>query len=222
MRLLIVEDDHGIATSTQLALRHNYQVDYCDRIDEALHLATVNTYSTIILDLYLPDGSGLELCQQLRESSVTTPILIITGEIDEAIRVAALDGGADDYLIKPFSINELSARIRAVLRRGRSNATTDLRAGKLVLNPATRQVTHNGIQMTLRRKEFDLLELFMTHPGQVLTRDQIQDQAWDHDSLLITNTVDVHIKHLRDRIDRPFGFEQIGTVHGIGNQFVSK
>ena len=221
MRLLLIEDDLGIAAAVEQALRRSYQVDLCDTVGEALHLATVNTYAAIILDLGLPDGSGLVLCRELRQNHVMTPILIVTGESDEAMRVEALDEGADDYLIKPFSINELSARIRALLRRSRTSATTDLRSGELVLDPVSREVTYTGERIRLRRKEFDLLELFMTHPGQVLTRDQIQEQVWDHDSILITNTVDVHVKYLRDRIDRPYGLHQIRTVHGIGYQFVS-
>jgi DNA-binding response OmpR family regulator len=220
MRLLLVEDDYGIAASIQLALKQSYHVDTCTRVEEALHAASVNNYAAIILDLGLPDGSGLELCRQLRTNTITTPILIITAEFEESIRIAALDEGADDYLMKPFSLRELSARLRAVLRRSRERATTNLQSGKLLLNPITRQVSYDGEPIRLRRKEFDLLELFMSSPGQVLSRDQIVEQVWDHDSLLITNTVDVHIKHLRDRIDRPYGLNQVRTVYGVGYQFV--
>jgi two-component system OmpR family response regulator len=219
MRLLLVEDNPTIAEVIRRALKGSYQVDHCDHIEEALHLATVNTYATIVLDLGLPDGNGIELCRELRSNGITTPILVVTGEMEEGIKVAALDAGADDYLMKPFSLNELAARIRAVLRRGRSSTTNDLVSGRLLLDPVTRQVYYDGEAIRLRRKEFDLLELFMTHPYQVLTRDQILEQIWDHASLLITNTVDVHIKHLRDRVDRPFGLQQIKTVHGIGYKF---
>jgi two-component system OmpR family response regulator len=220
MRLLIVEDNLMVTTVLKQILQNSYQLDHCERVDEAMHLTWVNTYAAMILDLGLPDGNGIELCRNLRRRGVITPIMIVTGQMDESIKVDALDAGADDYLVKPFSINELNARIRALLRRSRHSTTTALSSGSLHLDPVTRQVNYGTSLIVLRRKEFDLLELFLTHPNQVLTRTQILEQVWEHDSALITNAIDVHVKHLRDLVDRPFGLHQIQTVHGIGYKFV--
>lgn len=220
MQLLIVEDDPMVTRALEQTLKRVYQIDHCDRADEAQYLAGVTDYAAIILDLGLPDGDGIELCRSLRLKAIATPILILTGRTEDEAKVAALDAGADDYLTKPFSSSELAARIRALLRRSLASTLTILESGRLRLDPVTRQALYNGQVITLRRKEFDLHELLMCHPNQVLTRSQILEQIWDHDSLLITNTVDVHIKHLRDRIDRPYGLDQIQTVHGIGYKFV--
>jgi DNA-binding response OmpR family regulator len=202
------------------ALKRSYHVDHCEQIEEAEHLISVTDYSAILLDLGLPDGSGVELCRRLRKSGITTPILIVTGEMDVEMRVTALDAGADDYLTKPFSINELSARLRSVLRRDRTNVSTELKSGGLKLDTIERRASYEGQLIRLRRKEFDLLELFMLHPNQVLSRSQIREQVWDHDSALVTNVVDVHVKCLRDQIDRPYQTGHIQTVHGIGYKFV--
>jgi two-component system OmpR family response regulator len=220
MRLLIVEDDPTIAMALQRMLKRSYQTERCERADEAQYLASVNDYAAIILDLGLPDRDGIELCRSLRLMAINVPILILTGRSEEAAKVAALDAGADDYLTKPFSSNELTARIRALLRRGLARTLTPLESGRLRLDPVTRQASYGGAMVPLRRKEFDLLEFFMCHPNQALSRSQILDQLWDHDNGLVTNTVDVHVKHLRDRVDRPYGVNQIQTVHGIGYKFV--
>lgn len=219
MRILIVEDNRQLRSALAQTLKPVYLVDECGTADEALYLAAISRYAAIILDLGLPDGDGIDLCRDLRLDDVIAPILVLSGRYTENDKISALDAGADDYITKPFSAGELQARLRAVIRRSTIATERLIAAGSLTLNPATRQVSCNGSEISLRRKEFDLLECLMRHPKQVLNRMQLFEQSWDHAGESNTNTVDVHIKYLRDRIDRPFGTHRIRTVHGIGYKF---
>jgi len=219
MRILIVEDDRQLSKALAQTLKPVYLVDECGSADEALYLAAISPYAAIVLDLGLPDGDGIDLCRDLRLDNVVAPILVLSGRYTESDKISALDAGADDYVTKPFSAGELQARLRAIIRRSTTTTERPRATGDLTLDPATRQVLCNGNEIRLRRKEFDLLECLMRHPKQVLNRMQLFEQSWDHAGEANTNTVDVHIKYLRDRIDRPFGTHRIKTVHGIGYKF---
>lgn len=219
MRILIVEDNRQLRQALTQTLKPTYSVDECGTADEALYLAAIMPYVAIVLDLGLPDGDGIDLCRDLRADNIVSPILILSGRYTESDKVNALDAGADDYITKPFSAGELQARLRAIIRRSTIVTERLIATGDLTLNPATRQVLCNGSEIRLRRKEFDLLECLMRHPKQVLNRVQLFEQSWDHAGEANTNTIDVHIKYLRDRIDRPFGTHRIRTVHGIGYKF---
>jgi two-component system OmpR family response regulator len=164
----------------------------------------------------LPGIDGFEVCRELRESGVWTPILMLTARDGVQDRVAGLDSGADDYLTKPFSFAELLARLRALTRRGLAERPTVLEVGSLRLDPATRQVWRNEVQVALSAKEFALLETFMRRPGQVLSRLDLIDHAWDYAYENRSNVVDVYVRYLRAKIDRPFGLASIETVRGAG------
>jgi len=169
-----------------------------------------------VLDVMLPGIDGFETCRRLRGDEVWTPILMLTARDSVEDRVAGLDGGADDYLAKPFSFSELSARIRALVRRGSVERPTKVRVDDLELDPASRRVSRAGTEISLSAKEFALLETFMRHPGSVLSRLQLLEHAWDYEYENRSNVVDVYVRYLRDKIDRPFGRESIETVRGAG------
>ena len=217
MKILLIEDDVHFAETVRGELQKTYIVDVSFSGKEGEYLAQLNNYSLIILDLVLPDTNGVNICKNIRKSNISVPILILTG-VDELMeKVSALDSGADDYLVKPFSFRELKARIRALLRREYKTIISHiLSLDNLTLDPATRQVIHLGKQIPLRRKEFDLLEYMMRNAGKVLTREMILNHVWENTYDAFTNTVDVHIKYLRDRIDKPFMTSLIQTVHGVG------
>jgi two-component system OmpR family response regulator len=184
--------------------------------NEGLRKAEQVSYDAILLDLNLPDISGEEVCTELRRRGLTTPVIVLTGRDLTADKVSLLDMGADDYMTKPFNLTEVSARLRAVMRRVGSSNSKDLVVGDLVLDPAGRTLWRKGKPITMRRKEFDLFEYMMRHAGQTLTRAMILEHVWEMSEDLWANVVDVHIKHLRDKIDRPFGTQLIKTVHGVG------
>ncbi len=220
MRILLVEDDIALAGTISLALKPLYAFDMAHTAQKGLELAQYNDYDCVLLDLTLPDSDGLEVCARLREQGYKAPIIMLTarGSIDE--RVRGLDTGADDYLTKPFSLVELQARIRAVLRRTPDTlASNKLTAGNVSLDLTTREVLRDGKSVTLRRKEFDLLEYLLRNQGRVLTRSMILEHVWDNSIDPFTNAIDVHIKYLRDRIDRPYDDQLIKTVHGLGYKF---
>lgn len=219
MRLLFIEDDPLVMRALNKTLGQTYRHDHASTAEDGLYLATTTDYALIVLDLGLPDGDGIELCRQLRNERVRAPVLVLTARAEEGVKVTALDAGADDYLVKPFSAPELMARIRALLRRSHGSGKAALTSGELHLNPQGRQVTFAGKPVKLRRKEFDLLECFMRHPEQVLSRSQLFEHVWQDSADLTTNVVDVHIKYLRDKIDRPHRLYQIQTVRGLGYQF---
>jgi DNA-binding response OmpR family regulator len=217
MRLLIIEDSAEVVAALRRGLRTAYVIDIAATGADGLHQAEVGEYDLILLDLTLPDKDGREVCRELRAAGHNTPIMILTArsEVDE--KVALLDLGADDYLTKPFSLEELKARIRVLLRRDSSTvASSDLMVGDLVLDVATRLASRQKQPLKLRRKEFDLLEYLMRNAGKTVTRQMILDHVWDMNDSLWTNAIDVHIKYLRDKIDRPFGSHMIRTVHGVG------
>lgn len=217
MKILIIEDNRSLADSLKRHLGKTFVVDVCRNGEDGVKQAVGGSHGVIILDLHLPDMHGRDICLTLRQQNVPTPILILTAESDIPQRVALLNAGADDYVTKPFSMAELRARLNALMRR--SPAITGsglLRIEDLVVDPARRQVIRSGIPISLRRKEFDILEYLMRHRGTAVSRASIVDHAWDTGKETWHNTVDVHIKHLRDKIDRPFKKPLIKTAYGIG------
>jgi two-component system, OmpR family, response regulator len=169
-----------------------------------------------VLDVMLPGMDGFETCRRLREEGIWSPVIMLTARDSVEDRVAGLDGGADDYLAKPFSFAELLARLRALARRGPVERPAVLEVGTLKLDPAARRVWREETEVNLSAKEFQLLETFMRHPGEVLSRYQLLEHAWDYDYENRSNIVDVYVRYLRDKIDRPFGANQLETVRGAG------
>lgn len=222
-RFLLIDDDRNIARALALALRNTYAVDIAGDGEQALALTSEGRYAAIILDLNLPGLTGLEVCRRLRDSGLDCPILVLTGESEVITKIKLLDAGADDYLTKPFSLGELKARLR-VLLRSRSPARhlpRKLDACGLMLDRRTHAVTRDGVSISLRRKEFALLECLMEHAGSVVTRAALVRHGWQGAEQPWTNTVDVHIKYLRDKLDRPFDTPVIHTVHGLGYRLCS-
>jgi len=198
-------------------LQPHYIVDVSTTGQDGLYKADTNQYDVVVLDLSLPDQPGLKVCKQLRLGGCTCPIIIVTARTEVQDKVSLLDVGADDYLTKPFNLDELKARIRALLRReGSSNYSSQIIVGDLVVDTASRIAAMQGQPIDLRRKEFDLLEYLVRNAGKTLTRQMILDHVWEMNDNIWTNAIDVHIKYLRDKIDRRFGVRMIKTVHGIG------
>ena len=217
MRALIVEDHLKMASLIRRGLRkEGMAADVAGSGEDALGRAQATEYDAIILDLMLPGMDGFEVCRRLREAGVWTPILMLTARDSVRDRVAGLDGGADDYLTKPFSYAELLARLRALVRRGPIERPAELRIGDLRLDPARRQVWRGEAEIGLSPKEFSILETFMRRPGEVLSRFQLLEHAWDYDYENRSNIVDSYIRLLRRKIDRPFGVQTIETVRGVG------
>jgi two-component system OmpR family response regulator len=217
MRVLIVEDQVKMASLIRRGLRkEGMAADIAVKGEDALWMAQATEYDVIILDLMLPGIDGLEVCRRLRGEKVWSPVLMLTARDAVRDRVAGLDGGADDYLTKPFSYAELLARLRALVRRGPIERPTELTAGELRLDPAGHRVWRGETQIELSAKEFAILEIFMRRPGEVLSRYQLLEQAWDYDYENRSNVVDSYIRFLRKKIDRPFGVESIETVRGMG------
>ena len=215
--ILLVEDDPSIILTLTHALRNDFKIDPVQTGKLAIYKCDVNEYDLIVLNLGLPDLNGLQVCQQLRERGVTTRIMILSGETRTIAKINLLDAGANDYVSKPFSLGELKARMRVLLRNmPKPPLPRQIMAGDLLLDRKTRTVSRGGARVRLRRKEFAMLECLMEHAGSVVTRDILVNRAWDYDTHVWTNTIDVHIKHLRDKIDRPFGKTTIRTVHGLG------
>ena len=217
MRILLVEDDAELASTLADELGGFYLVDLCGAGKSCLDLADSNLYDVIILDLGLPDMSGIEVCRTLRQKKVFTPILVLTGRSQSNDRLSAFDAEADDYVVKPFEIEELIARLRALTRRSKAPIRSAvLVAGPLTLNLVSREVASNQVRIMLRRKEFDLLEFLLINQPNVVTREEILDHVWDKNVDAFTNVIDVHINHLRNKVDRPFGSQLIETVYGYG------
>lgn len=222
--ILLVEDDRYVASTLAHVLRSSYDIDVSQSGKFALYKADVRKYDIVILDLNLPDISGLDVCQQLRERGIKAPILILSGESKVLTKVSLLDAGANDYLTKPFSLGELQARIRALLRYKNSSTIwpdAELKAFGVTLNRRTFLVDRDGIAIKLRRKEFELLECLMEEADCLVTRKQLTERVWNKTEPW-ANTVDVHIKYLRDKLDRPFTASLIKTVHGRGYIFNDK
>ncbi len=217
MKLLIIEDSRTLVDGLKKQLGKSFVVDSARTGEEGLQRALTGGQDIIILDLSLPDKNGYDICRAIRLAQVNTPILILTGASDVTSRVTLLNAGADDYLTKPFSVAELRARLGAILRRPPINTVGDIfRVHDLIIDPNRRRVERAGTQITLRRKEFDILEYLIRNRGRPVTRSMILDHAWDGTKDAWNNTVDVHIKHLRDKIDRPFETPLIKTAYGIG------
>ena len=217
MRILVVEDEKKMAALIRRGLREEgFSVDVADRGEDALWRAAATDYDGIVLDVMLPGIDGFETCQRLRADGVWAPVLMLTARDAVEDRVAGLDGGADDYLVKPFSFAELLARLRALARRGPVDRPTVLEVGDLRLDPATRQVWRGEAEIHLSAKEFALLEAFMRRPGEVLSRFQLLEHAWDYAYENRSNVIDVYVRYLREKVDRPFGVKSIETVRGAG------
>jgi len=219
MKVLVVEDEHRIAASIKTGLeQEHYIVDVAYDGVQGFDLASSDEYDLIILDLMLPKMDGLTVCQQLRTDNIHTPILILTAKSQTDDKVIGLDTGADDYLTKPFSFEELLARCRALARRPKNSITTNLTVDNLSLDPINYAVTRQNKSINLSSKEFALLEYMIRHLGQILTKEQITSHVWNYDSDILPNTVEVYIRHLRQKIDLPFKNEKqlIKTIRGFG------
>jgi two-component system OmpR family response regulator len=217
MRVLVVEDEIKMAGLVRRGLtEEGLAVDVAGTGEDALIRAAATEYDAIVLDVMLPGISGFETCRRLREKGTWSPVLMLTARDSVEDRIAGLDGGADDYLTKPFSLGELSARLRALVRRQPNERPTVLAVGDIELDPARRRVARGGTEIDLSAKEFSLLETFMRSPGRVLTRFQLLEHAWDYSYEHRSNVVDVYVRYLREKLDRPFGVESIETVRGTG------
>ncbi|PZS19486.1 MAG: DNA-binding response regulator [Pseudonocardiales bacterium] len=217
MRVLIVEDELRMAALLKRGLEEDgYAVDVVGTGTDAVWQANEFSYDAVVLDVMLPGMDGVGVCRRLRESGRWMPVLMLTARDSVEDRVRGLDAGADDYLTKPFSFAELSARIRALIRRGAVERPSELHAADLRLDPATRQAWRGQVELDLSTKEFALLELFLRHRGQVLTRTRILEHVWDFAYDGVSNVVDQYVLYLRRKIDRPFGLEQLETVRGAG------
>jgi DNA-binding response OmpR family regulator len=217
MKILYIDDNRLLIDSVKKLLDTAYIVDFTCTGHEGIEKACAVKYTLIVLDLNLPDMNGLEVCQELRKAHVSAPILILTVHKDPLTSVRLLNSGADDYMTKPFNGDVLKARIAALLRRGQDMRQEKvIEVGDLSINLTRRQVSRSGRPITLRKKEFDILEYLVANHGHALTRSMILDHAWEAGTEGWNNTVDVHIKHLRDKVDRPFKKALIKTAYGIG------
>jgi two-component system OmpR family response regulator len=217
VRVLVVEDETKLGNLLSRGLREEgYSADLAERGEEALWMAKAVEYDAILLDVMLPGLDGFEVCRRLRADGVWSPVLMLTARDAVDDRVAGLDAGADDYLAKPFSFEELLARLRALTRRAPIERPAVMAAGDLRLDPAAHRAWRGEVELDLSAKEFALLELFMRRPGSVLSRGQLLEGAWDMAFESRSNVVDVYVRYLREKIDRPFGCESIETVRGVG------
>jgi two-component system, OmpR family, response regulator len=217
VRLLVVEDDVKMASLLKRGLeREGYAVDLAARGEDAIWAGREFPYDAIVLDTMIPAPDGFDVCRQLRDSGRWMPVIMLTARDSVGDRVRGLDAGADDYLAKPFSFAELFARLRALLRREVGERPAVLRAGDLRLDPATKSVTRGQATVSLTARQFSLLELLMRHKGEVLSRTEILEHVWDFAYDGTSNVVDVYVRYLRDKVDRPFGRNAIETVRGAG------
>lgn len=217
MRILVVEDDLRMASMLRRGLTEDgYAVDVVADGLEAVWHATEVDYDAIVLDVMLPGADGFEVCRRLRAAERWSPVLLLTARGAVGDRVRGLDSGADDYLAKPFSFHELSARLRALIRRGSPRRPSVLKAGTLQLDPAAKLAWRDEHLLELSAKEFALLELFLRHPDEVLSRSRILEHVWDFAYDAVSNVVDQYVAYLRRKIDRPFGVQQLETVRGSG------
>jgi DNA-binding response OmpR family regulator len=217
VRVLVVEDERRLADLLARGLREaGHEADVRHRGSDGLLAATGGGYHAVLLDVMLPGLDGLTVCRKLRERGVRVPVLMLTARGDVPDRVAGLDSGADDYLSKPFSFDELLARLRALHRRNHEEEATVLRAGDLRLDPATRRVFRGGAEIALSAREFDILALLLSRAGQCVTRYQILDEVWDGETDLKSNVIDVYIASVRSKVDKPFDRHAITTLRGAG------
>jgi two-component system OmpR family response regulator len=220
MRVLVVEDEPRMASVIRRSLaKDGLAVDVTALGQESLWMAQAVEYDAIVLDVMLPDGSGFEVCRSLRQRGVWAPVLMLTAREAVADRVEGLDSGADDYLVKPFALAELHARLRSLARRGQPERPAVIEIGDLTLDPARRVVKRDGEGIELSAKEFALLETLMRRRGEVLSRLDLLEHAWDIAYDARSNVVDVYVRRLREKVDRPFGRQSIETVRGAGYRF---
>lgn len=218
MRILVVEDELSLARNIKIGLEdEKFAVDVVHNGKDALELARFEEYDAIILDRMLPEMDGIEVCKKLREEKIFTPILMLTARSSTEDTIEGLDAGSDDYLAKPFSFGELVARIRSLIRRATTKETI-LKLDSLMINPTAHMVTRCGKEIALTAKEYALLEFLMRHPNQVVTREQIISHVWDYASDLMSNTIEVLMRRLRNKIDRAFPKEKVlfHTIRGMG------
>ena len=217
MRLLLVEDNRRLSNSLCLTLQEDgYAVDTAYDGLDGQEMGMISSYDVIILDIMLPGKDGLEVCRELRDHHITTPILMLTARDALDDRVHGLDIGADDYLVKPFEVDELRARIRALLRRESSSKSGVLQVADLMLDPATHLVERAGQRIELTAKEFSLLEYLMRHPNHLITREMAEEHLWSYDHVVASNVVDVYIRRLRAKIDDPSPVKLFETMRGAG------
>ncbi len=218
MRLLTIEDDESVATALKESLRSSYLVEHAGTGKEGLMKVRLGKFDVVILDVHLTDITGIEVCQAIKLHQPETPVLVLSGDATIMNKIALLDAGAEDYITKPFSLGELKARLRTITRRKslKKPASSQLTVGELYMDIAKHTVTRQGATITLRKKEFSLLECLMVHADTIVTRAMLINYAWGDNEETWTNTVDVHIKFLRDKIDKPYREKLIKTVHGLG------
>jgi two-component system copper resistance phosphate regulon response regulator CusR len=217
MRVLVIEDETKVGWFIKRALEEeSYAVDLCEDGAKGLEMALAINYDLLVVDVMLPSMSGLDVLKNIRRERIHTPVLILSAQSQIDQRVKGLDAGADDYLTKPFAIDELLARVRALLRRGASESPGILQVEDLILNPATRDVTRGGQRIDLTLKEYALLEYLMRHTGRVLTRPMISEHVWNQDFDTFTNVIDVYVNYLRNKIDRGRTKKLIHTIRGSG------
>lgn len=218
MRVLVIEDEHKIARALKRALeQESYAVDVCFDGDEGYAMATTEPYDAMVIDRMLPGSyDGTDIVSEVRKEKIHTPILLLTALGRTEDKTFGLDSGADDYLVKPFAIEELLARVRALLRRPTERQDSVLTAGDLELNPVEHTVVRGTKVIDLTNKEFGLLEYFLRNKNRILTKDAIIAHVWDYDADILPNTVEVYIKYLRTKIDKPFKSNLIQTVRGFG------
>ncbi|MEV0808202.1 response regulator transcription factor [Micromonospora sp. NPDC050200] len=217
MRILVVEDERRLADLLARGLReagHTVDVEYTG--SGGLLAASTGTYDSVVLDVMLPGLDGVAVCRTLRQQGHLMPVLMLTARVEIPDRVAGLDAGADDYLAKPFSFDELLARLRALHRRAAGPPPVEVRAGDLLLDPARRRVFRGDVEIDLSAREFDVLALLLARAGQCLTRYQILDEVWDGETDIRSNVIDVYIAALRAKVDKPFGRHAIETLRGVG------
>ncbi len=217
VRVLIVEDDKRMAAAIRRGLQaEGIVADLAATGEDALWMAGASEFDAVVLDVMLPGIDGFETCRHLRDDGVWAPIIMLTARDSVEDRVKGLDQGADDYLVKPFSLAELLARLRALARRGPVERPPVIQVGDLRLDPATQQTWRGDEEIVLSPKEFALMETFMRRPGEVLSRYQLLEHAWDYDYENRSNVVEVYVRYLREKVDRPFGVKSLETVRGAG------
>jgi two-component system OmpR family response regulator len=221
-KILIVEDEEDLAVQVcDWLTREHHTVEHVANGNEAVDHLAVSKYDVIILDWLLPGLDGIEVCRKYRSMGGKTPILMLTAKSTVEDKETGLDSGADDYLAKPFHLKELSARVRALVRRTSTSSTTILEAGGIVLDPVARTVTKNGAAIHLERKEFNLLEFLMRNANKTFSAEALLDRVWESGSLASPDAIRTYIKSLRKKIDNPGGQSMITTVHGVGYKLES-
>ncbi|MBI4227345.1 MAG: response regulator transcription factor [Candidatus Omnitrophica bacterium] len=217
MKILLVEDDKRVASSIARGLREErYVVDVSSDGEDALYLAQTGEYDLVILDLLLPKRSGLEILQALRADRMTVPVLVLTAKAELEDKVRGFESGADDYLTKPFRFQELLARVRALMRRRGDMTPTILRVGDLEMDTLRHRVARSGAAIVLTAREYALLEYLMRHADRVVSRTTLEEAVWQHDYDTSSNVIEVHVAHLRRKIDDPFLAKLLRTVRGTG------